>query len=93
MTWDEIRENIPHAWVIVEALSAYNKDGHRILRDLSIVAVVQGDGNDAWQCYTHYQKLYKREYYPLHTDNDNLVIESKNWRGVPMPDDKVMELE
>jgi hypothetical protein len=88
MTWDEIREKLPDTWVIVEALNAYTKDGYRILHDLSLVAVVQGDGNDAWQCYTHYQKLYQREYYPLHTANEKPVIESTNWRGLPMSDDE-----
>jgi hypothetical protein len=93
MTWDEIREKFPQSWVIVEALGAYNKGGYRIIQDLSVVAVINGDGGDAWRCYNHYKKLYDREYYPLHTNKEKLLIESKNWRGQPMPDDEVVEVE
>ncbi len=75
MNWQEIREQYPHRWLVVEAFGAYTEGAHRIVNHLEVVGVFEEDWKPAWE---HYKRLHQaakeREYYFLHTDRTELNI-------------------
>jgi len=75
MTWDDIREQYPHRWVVIEALEAHTEGSNRIIDKLILVAAFGDDWKEAWD---HYGQLHRaspyREYYPIHTDRVELDI-------------------
>ncbi len=75
MTWDEIRQQYAHSWVLIEALNAFTEAGQRIIPDLKIIQVFGMNWNDAW---AHYKQVHdadrNREYYVVHTDRERLDI-------------------
>jgi len=75
MTWQEIREQYPGRWVVVEALGAYTEGGKRIIPELQLIASFGSDWSEAWNAYkeVHHADIW-REYYPLHTDRVELNI-------------------
>jgi hypothetical protein len=75
MTWEEVRNQYPHRWVVVEAIGAYTEGGKRIISELQIVEAFNDDWHDAWECYkrVHDADIW-REYYYLHTDREVLDI-------------------
>jgi hypothetical protein len=75
MTWDEVRNQYPHSWVIVEAVNAYTENGKRIISELRLVEPFNDDWHDAWEYYKQiHDKDKYREYYVLHTDRQVLDI-------------------
>lgn len=74
MTWDEIRQQYRHSWVIVEALNAHTQAGQRIVQNLRIIQAF-GDWFTAWEYYKQAHHADKnREYYVVHTDREILDI-------------------
>lgn len=75
MQWQEIREQYPHAWVIVEAKDAYTEGAKRIADELQVVGVFDDDWKRAWDKYRdlHHADRW-REYYVVHTDRLELDI-------------------
>lgn len=75
MTWEKIRNEFPHRWLVVEAIDAYTEGGKRIIPELQLVEVFNDDWHDAWECYkrVHAADIW-REYYYLHTDREVLDI-------------------
>ena len=76
MTWEEIREQYPHRWLVVEAIYAYTDGSRRVIDNLNVMAVFgEDDSKPAWE---EYKRLHhedrEREYYPLHTDREALNI-------------------
>ncbi len=75
MDWQEIREQYPHRWVVVEAFDAYTEGRNRVINHLEVVGMFGDDWKPAWE---HYKRLHhadkEREYYVLHTDRVELNI-------------------
>ncbi len=75
MNWQEIRAQNPERWVLVEALDAFTKDGHRIIPTLRVINDFGAKWDQAWE---HYKRLHHtdqlREYYVLHTEREVLNI-------------------
>ncbi len=75
MTWQEIREQYPGRWVVVEALGAFTQDGKRITPNLQPIAVFEEDWRQAWYAYEGLHRVDKwREYYVVHTEREELNI-------------------
>lgn len=75
MTWEEIRKQYPHRWLVVEAIGAYTDGPRRVIDNLNVMAVFSDDWKQAWDEYKrlHHEDI-DREYYPLHTDREELNI-------------------
>ena len=75
MNWQEIREQYPHRWLVVEAFGAYTEGAKRVANHLEVVGEFGDDSKSAW---AHYLRLHhadkRREYYVLHTDRPELNI-------------------
>ena len=82
MTWQQIRQQYPNQWVLMEAWEARVEQGHRILDRLSVIESVD-DGNEALR---RYQKLHtefpQREIVFYHTSHEQIEIEVRYWNGV-----------
>src|SRR5215510_458713 len=75
MTWQEIRNQYQHSWLLVEALNAYTEGAQRIIPHLNVIKNFDDDWRAAWEEYKHLHHLDKyREYYVLHTDRVELDI-------------------
>jgi hypothetical protein len=75
MNWQEIREQYPHRWLVVEAYGAYTEGAQRIANHLEVVGEFGDDSKAAWKHYLELHHLDKmREYYVLHTDRIELNI-------------------
>jgi len=75
MTWEEIRQQFPHSWLLVEAIEAYTEGAQRIIPRLSVIQDSGSDWRSAWDEYKRLHHLDKnREFYVLHTDREALDI-------------------
>ena len=83
MRWAEIRSIFPDQWLVVEAIKAHTTDDSR--RHLDDIAVVDrcDSGSSA---FNRYRELHRenpmREYYYVHTSNEDLDITERQWVGV-----------
>jgi len=75
MNWQDIRQQYPNRWVVIEALQAHTKGTQRIIDSLALVGAFDADFDPAWECYrcVHAADPY-REYYPVHTGRTTLEI-------------------
>ena len=83
MQWPEIRNAYPDQWLVIEALEAHTTpDQQRILDRLAVVDRCP-DGAAAFQAYRSLHQQYpQREFYSVHTSNEELMIEERPWLGI-----------
>lgn len=75
MKWQDVRNQFPDCWLLVEALKAHTEQGQRIVEDMSVIEVYHSDFWAAWRRYKDLHHLdRKREYYVLHTERTDLDI-------------------
>jgi hypothetical protein len=75
MTWQELRTLYPDRWVLIEALEAATRDGHRVISLLQLVGDFDNNWPRAWEQYKLLHEADRqREYYILHTSNETLDI-------------------
>jgi hypothetical protein len=75
MNWLEIKEKYPKQWLLVEALEAHTTADQR--RHLDRISVLEqcSDGSTAFKNYRElHAKFPDREYYYVHTSQDELNI-------------------
>jgi hypothetical protein len=76
MTWEAIRQQYPHRWLLVEAIDAYTEGTKQVVQDLLLIDVFGSEVDD--NTWDHYicirQPNMAREYYLFHTDNETLDI-------------------
>lgn len=82
MKWNQVREQYPEQWVLVEEISAYSENSSRFIEELSVISNFP-DSTIAWK---EYKKLHLadplREYYIFHTDHETLEIKKQRFMGV-----------
>ncbi len=82
MKWSEARTSYPNKWLLFEAIEAYSKDGQRIVEELAIINIYD-EGKYALKEYSErHIKDKSKEMYVVHTSNEELKIEERNWIGV-----------
>ncbi len=75
MNWQELREQYPHSWLVVEAIGAFTENSQRVIPELRLIAAFGSDWQAAWEQYKTVHHADKwREYYVLHTDRETLDI-------------------
>lgn len=83
MQWSEIRRAFPSEWLVIEALQAHTTPSHQ--RQLDSITVIERcmDGNSAMLSYRRlHQQDPAREFYFVHTDQEQLDIREQQWLGV-----------
>ena len=82
MTWNEIRRQFPHQWLLVEAVNARSESGQRHLDELAVLDACS-DGETALRTYL---KVHRgapgRELYVLHSDREQPAIAERSWQGL-----------
>ena len=82
MKWEEIRQQYPHQWLLIEAKAAHTNSGHRILDRMSVI----GTFSDSVAAMQSYSQLHhapsERELYVCHTAQDQLEVAEHNGVGL-----------
>lgn len=82
MKWEQVREQYPEQWVLVEVISAYSKNSIRYIEEVAVISSFT-DSTLAWK---EYKKLHlsdrTREYYIFHTDHKTMEVEEQKFVGV-----------
>ncbi|MCH1626748.1 hypothetical protein [Fredinandcohnia quinoae] len=82
MKWEQVRDQYPEQWVLVEAISAYSENSTRYIDELSVISNFP-DSTLAWK---EYKKLHlvepTREYYIFHTDHKTIEVKEQTFIGV-----------
>jgi hypothetical protein len=75
MNWQQLRQQYPHRWLIVEAINAHTEGSNRIIDQLDVIEIFGDDWKPAWELYKalHNADRY-REYYVLHTEALNIGV-------------------
>lgn len=82
MKWNDIRQNYPGQWLLVEALDAHSEEGRRVVEELAVIDAFD-DSAAAWLRYRQlHHDAANREFYILHTDREDLDITERVWLGV-----------
>jgi hypothetical protein len=82
MRWQELREQYPDQWLIIEALEAHTEDQQRILDHILVVEEC-ADGAEALARYqTLHRQFPQREFYFVHTARETLDIRERSWLGL-----------
>lgn len=80
--WEQVREQYPEQWVLVEAIAAHSRNSIRYLDELSVISYFT-DSTLAWK---EYKKLHlaepTREYYIFHTDHKIIEVTEQKFIGV-----------
>ncbi len=75
MNWQDIRQQNPQNWVLVEAIAASTQGSQRVIHELRLIGVFGADWDSAWAQYKQMHHADKeREYYIIHTDRPTLDI-------------------
>lgn len=82
MKWEQVRQQYPEQWVLIEAISGYSEDSIRHIDEVSVVSTYS-NSSLAWK---EYKRLHlsnrSREYYIFHTDHEVLEITEQKFTGV-----------
>lgn len=82
MEWEEIRQQYPKQWLLVEAMDAHSESNKRIVDQLSVIDSFDNSDNALRSCRQMHRKLPKRELYVLHTDREKIDISERKWLGI-----------
>lgn len=82
MKWQEVRNQYPNQWVLVEALKANSQDNKRKIEDMAVISEYTNSTN-AWKGY---KKLHlsnpSRELYIFHTSNKEIEVTEDKFTGI-----------
>ncbi|WP_202077936.1 hypothetical protein [Caldalkalibacillus salinus] len=82
MKWEEIRNQYPDSWVLVEALKAESKDNRREIEEMSVISEFN-NSVEAWKGYKYlHLKDRSRELYIFHTCNKDIEVIEEQFTGV-----------
>jgi len=82
MIWEQVRQQYPDQWLVIEALDAHSDNKIRYVERIAVVAACC-DGTQALQTYQDMHHQYpEREFYFIHTSRMELNIEEQHWVGI-----------
>jgi hypothetical protein len=77
MRWHEVQERFPNEWVVLEATSAYSKEGQRFIEEMTVI----DSFDDSMKALKKYSELHKnephREYCFFHTSRPEVVARER----------------
>jgi hypothetical protein len=81
-SWDQVREEYPGQWVIIQAMRSHSKSNKRIVDAIDVVNTF----DDSEKAMREYLKLHRedrsKELYVVHTNNAALDITEQKWLGI-----------
>ncbi len=82
MTWQEIREQFPNQWVLVEALNSSSQNGYWTLEKMAVLnSFIDGE-----MALDDYEKIHDkqplRDLAVLHTSRPQSKIAETHWLGI-----------
>lgn len=82
MKWQEIRNQYPNQWVLIEALKANSQNSKREIQDMAVIS----EYNDSINAWRGYKALHlsnpSRELYIFHTSNEQIEVTEENFTGI-----------
>jgi len=82
MRWEEIRERLPHQWLLLEAIEAHSEGNKRIVEQLAVLESF-ADSVEVMRAYSEYHRKWpQRELLFLHTDRETIDITERRWLGI-----------
>lgn len=82
MLWQEVRERLPHKWLIVETIAAMKQGDAKLLEDVAVIEV----SDDGWAALERQSVLQRqwpdREFHSVHTDEATPLIREKPMLGI-----------
>jgi hypothetical protein len=82
MQWQQIREQHPDQWLLIEAIEAHSEPGMRILDDISVVDTFDDSAVAMRRYVALHEHAPQRELYVVHTDREELDIHERRWLGI-----------
>ena len=83
MKWEQIMEQHPSRFVLVEALKANSSNRLRHLEDMTVIQDYDRIRARSWSGYKHFHKLYpSRELYVFHTSRTDVEVVEEIFSGV-----------
>lgn len=81
-SWEEIRQQFPRQWLLVEAIAAHSSEGKRVLDDIAVLDAFPGAGAAMKSYQEAHRRSPQRELYVVHTDREVLDITEGDWLGI-----------
>jgi len=81
-SWEEIRQQFPRQWLLVEAVAAHSSEGRRVLDDIAVLDAFQEAGTAMKSYQGVHRRSPQRELYVVHTDREVLDIAEVDWLGI-----------
>lgn len=82
MLWQEVREKLPHKWLVVASVAARPDGDVKLLEEVDVIEVSQ----DGWTAMARQSVLQReqpdREIHSVHTDVVTPVIREKQMVGI-----------
>ena len=82
MNWNEIREQYPQKWLVVEALKARTKANQRVLTQLAVLGSFSNSQAALRKYAQFHERSPERELYVFHTSRERLNVTERMWLGV-----------
>lgn len=81
-SWDQVRQEYPDRWVIIQAMRSHSKSNKRIIDEIDVVSTF----NDSEKAMREYLRLHRedrsKELYVVHTNKVALDITEQRWLGI-----------
>ncbi|WP_425447924.1 hypothetical protein [Dethiothermospora halolimnae] len=82
MKWQEVRNQHPNQWVLVEALKASSHNNKRKIEDMAVISEHTNSTN-AWKGYKELHLANPgRELYIFHTSNEKIEVVEDKFTGI-----------
>ncbi|OEH84278.1 hypothetical protein BHU72_10715 [Desulfuribacillus stibiiarsenatis] len=82
MKWQDVRNQYPEKWVLIEALNAESSDNRRTIKEMAVISDFT-KSSDAWK---EYKKIHledrTRELYIFHTCNEDVEVTEEKFVGI-----------
>jgi hypothetical protein len=77
--WEDIRNQYPHQWLLIEALRAHSEAGKRILDQITVIGTFP-DSVTAMKSYVQlHDNGFEREVYVFHTGREQVEVSENGW--------------
>ena len=82
MKWQQVREQYPDRWLLLEAIRAHSEADKRVVEEVSVVGFY-ADSVAAMRGYAQlHRQAPERELYVFHTARETLDITERRWVGI-----------
>lgn len=77
MRWQEVKEQFPNDWVVLEATEAYSENGLRHIEEVVVIDRFESSTNAMRRCAELHREQPDKEYCFFHTSRAVLVAHER----------------